>query len=509
MTTAPAPGLVILGNQLFPPTLLRSHAHLPVFMAEDLGLCTYVRHHRQKIVMFLAAMRAYRDELELRGFDVCYETLAEEGDADQDYESRLLRWMRQRGITALRTWEVEDKPFEQRLRAFAATHGVSIEFLPSPMFLTTREQFREWQSTHRLHMADFYRWQRQRLRVLLERDGKPLGRRWSFDEENRKALPRTLAIPPARVAPATAHVRDVIEIARRRFYAHSGELDARAWWLPTTRGQALGMLEDFLEHRLELFGPYEDALSDRDPFLFHSALTPALNLGLITPAEVLERTLQAAQRRRVPLESLEGFVRQLIGWREFIRGVYREHSERQERGNFFNHHRRLTIDWYQATTGLLPLDRLVRKAQRWGWAHHIERLMVAGNLMTLCEIEPGDAHRWFMEMFVDSSDWVMGPNVYGMALFADGGLFATKPYLCSSNYLRTMGDYGRPRTGEMDWCEILDGLYWRFIDRHRGFFAGQPRLRQSVSLLDRMAAARRTRIFTAAEDFLGRVTAAA
>lgn len=504
--TAPAgPGFVILGNQLFPPALLRSQAQLPFFMAEDLGLCTYVRHHRQKIVMFLAAMRAYREELELRGFDVHYEPLAE----GADYETRLLRWMRRHRLTALRAWEVEDKPFEQRLRAFAATHGFALEFLPSPMFLTTRAQFHDWQAAHRLHMADFYRWQRQRLGVLLERDGRPLGRRWSFDAENRKPLPKALAIPAARIAPATGHVRDVIEIVRRQFCSHSGELDERDWWLPTTRAQALRMLEDFLEHRLELFGPYEDALSDRDPFLFHSALTPALNLGLITPAEVLERTLQAAKRRRVPLESVEGFVRQLIGWREFIRGVYREHSERQETTNFFGHRRRLTIDWYQATTGLLPLDRVIRKAQRWGWTHHIERLMVAGNLMTLCEIDPGDAHRWFMEMFVDSSDWVMGPNVYGMALFADGGLFATKPYLCGSNYLRKMGDYGRPRAGETDWCEILDGLYWRFIDRHRAFFTGQARLNQAVSLLDRMSAARRTRIFTAAESFIERVTQAA
>ena len=507
MSASSQPGFVILGNQLFPPSLLREQTQLRVFMAEDLGLCTYVRHHQQKIVLFLAAMRSYRDELALRGFDVHYETLPEEPAGD--YEVRLLRWMRQHQLTALRLWEVEDKPFEQRLENFAIAHGFTLEFLPSPMFLTTRKQFGDWQDGRRLHMADFYRWQRQRLGVLMEHDGDPTGGRWSFDEENRRPLPRKLAIPPLRIAQPTAHVREVIEIVRRRFDQHPGEIEPQKWWLPTTRAQALAGLDDFLENRLECFGPYEDALSDRDPFLFHSALTPALNLGLVTPGRVLERTLAAAAQRNAPIASVEGFVRQIIGWREFIRGVYRQHSEKQEASNFFGHRRRLTDHWYQATTGLLPLDGVIRKAQRWGWAHHIERLMVAGNLMTLCEIEPAEAHRWFMEMFVDSSEWVMGPNVYGMALFADGGLFATKPYLCGSNYLRKMGDYGKPRAGEADWCEILDGLYWRFIDRHRAFFAGQARLNRTVALLDRLPSDRRERIFAAAEGFIERVTVAA
>jgi deoxyribodipyrimidine photolyase-related protein len=355
-------------------------------------------------------------------------------------------------------------------------------------------------------MADFYRWQRQRLDLLV-RDGEPEGGQWSFDPENRKSLPKKLAIPVLRTAEPTAHVREVAALVHERFADHPGELDVARWWLPTTRAQALAHLRDFLEQRLELFGPYEDALSERDPFLFHSALTPALNLGLVTPDEVIAQALAFAKERALPIASVEGFVRQIIGWREFVRGVYRECSERQEQSNFFGHHRRLTSHWHDGTTGLLPLDLAIRKVRRWGWTHHIERLMVLGNLMTLCEIEPADAHRWFMEMYVDSSDWVMGPNVYGMGTFADGGVFATKPYLCGSNYLLKMSDYGKPRAGEADWCAIMDGLYWRFIDKHRGFFAGQARLGRTVELLDRMDGARRATIFAAAETFLARVTA--
>jgi deoxyribodipyrimidine photolyase-related protein len=501
-------GFVVLGNQLFPPELLAGSRGLPVFMAEDLGLCTYVRHHQQKLVLFLAAMRSYRDTLAARGFDVHYEALADEPaeDDSRDYETRLLRWVQARGIKRLRIWEIEDKFFEQRLRAFVDANGLSLETLDSPMFLTSRQQFHDWQAGRRLFMADFYRWQRQRLGLLLEPDGKPRGGQWSFDAENREPLPRGLQIPLTRTAAPTPHVRELIHLVSRRFPNHPGELDAAHWWLPTTREQALDGLRDFLAQRLEKFGPYEDALSERDPFLFHSLLTPALNLGLITPAEVLAETMQTAERMHTTLASVEGFVRQIVGWREFIRGVYREKSESQEQSNFFAHHRRLSPHWYQGNTGLLPLDLAIRKAKRWGWAHHIERLMVLGNLMTLCEIEPAEAHRWFMEMFVDSSDWVMGPNIYGMGLFADGGVFATKPYLCASNYILKMSDYGKPRAGETDWCEIMDGLYWRFIDRHRSFFSRQARLNRTVALLDRMQPARRDRIFKVAEEFLERVT---
>lgn len=245
-------------------------------------------------------------------------------------------------------------------------------------------------------------------------------------------------------------------------------------------------------------------MTRRSPTVFHSLLSPALNLGLITPREVLDRALAHAGAGDVPLNSLEGFVRQVIGWREFVRGVYRHHDAAQSEGNFFGHERRLTQHWYDGTTGLVPLDDAIRTALRLGWTHHIVRLMVVANAMTLAEIAPPEAHRWFMEMYVDSADWVMGPNVYGMGLFSDGGVFATKPYICASSYLLKMSDHGR---GE--WCDVLDGLYWRFVAKHRPFFAAQPRLAVMVGGLERLPAPRRERIFAAAESFLSRCTRAA
>ena len=190
-----------------------------------------------------------------------------------------------------------------------------------------------------------------------------------------------------------------------------------------------------------MFGPYEDALSGRDPVLFHSVLSLMMNLGLITPAEIVERAVAHACEHGVPMNSLEGFVRQVIGWREFVRGVYHRFDEEQSSRNHWGHERKLKDCWFDGTTGLPPLDDAIAKARDLGWQHHIERLMVMGNLLTLTQVHPREAHRWFMEMFVDSSDWVMGPNVYGMGIFSDGGIFATKPYICGSNYLIKMSDH--------------------------------------------------------------------
>ena len=224
-------------------------------------------------------------------------------------------------------------------------------------------------------------------------------------------------------------------------------------------------------------------------------LSPALNLGLITPDEVIERVLSASER--APLPSIEGFVRQVIGWREFIRGIDRQFGDEQSERNFFGHHRRLTDSWYQAKTGIPPLDGAIRHVVEYGFTHHIERLMILSNLMLLCQVHPQEVYRWFMEMFVDSSDWVMGPNVYGMGQFSDGGIFATKPYVCGSNYMLKMSDY---TSG--DWTLAVDGLYWGFVDRNRAYYVKNPRSSLAVKQFDKIPKPRQQALQAAAEEFL-------
>jgi deoxyribodipyrimidine photolyase-related protein len=484
--------LVLLGNQLFATRFLPPPSAGPVFMAEDVGLCTYVRHHQQKIVLFLAAMRAYRDELVEAGYDVHYVEL--DPTDRRPYEEKLHAALAQTGAGSIRHFEIEDRPMELRLVSFARDHGIKRHEMRSPMFLCTREEFRTFAvRKQRVLMHDFYVEQRRRRGILVDQQGKPTGKRWSFDTENRKKLPPDVT-PPAidRVSP-DRHVANVIDLVQATFANHPGR--ARDFGWPTTRKQWSTWLDEFIRDRLANFGPYEDAISSRSETVFHSLLSPGLNLGLLTPDEVLERVLPRVDD--LPLPSTEGFIRQIIGWREFVRGIYREFGERQEASNFWSHERQLTDAWYSGETGIPPLDDTIQVALRLGWTHHIPRLMVVANLMTLCEIAPAPAHRWFMEMFIDSSEWVMGPNVYGMGIFSDGGIFATKPYICGSNYLLKMSDYGKG-----PWCDIVDGLYWRFIDKHRDFFAGNPRLAVMPRALDRINEPRRDRIFAAAENFL-------
>lgn len=512
--------LLILGNQLFPTAHLRGAGVGRVFMAEDLGLCTYVRHHKLKLVLFLAAMRSYANELRDAGFEVHYVKLDDQptvASKAPSYEQKLGDYLdAHRSIKDLVHFEIEDKFFEHRLATFAGKRKLKTTELPSPMFLTTREQFAEYlddttswddnASGGKPFMAGFYQRQRKRMGVLLTEQGKPVGGKWSFDSDNRKKLPRKVSLPETTWASPTDHVKDVVALVNDRFADHpgppGGAIDATAdVWFPTTRRQALAWLRTFLEERFAQFGDYEDALSTRGDILFHSALTPMLNLGLITPREILDRALEHAEQHDIPLNALEGFVRQIIGWREFIRGIYQNYSQQQESTNCFNHTRKMNERWYTGSTGMPPLDLAINKALRLGWTHHIERLMVLSNFMNLCEIEPKQAHDWFMQMYIDSSDWVMGPNVYGMGLRSDGGIFSTKPYVCGSNYLLKMSDYDKG-----DWTEVADGLYWRFIDRNRDFFESNPRMAVMPRSLDKMKVEKKKRIFGLAEDFIDQVT---
>ena len=492
--------IVILGNQLFHPAHLERYRGMPVYLSEDLGLCTYVRHHQQKLVLFLSAMRHYARELERAGFEVIYRRI-DDGRVNQKqgYSERLLGVLRRENLHRVVHFEIEDRQFELTFEGALDAAGIEREVLPSPMFLSSRQQLgKEMGAAAKPFMARFYQSQRRRLDLLMEA-GKPRGDRWSFDAENRKALPRDHQPPEVPWFEPDAITAEVIDVVARMFADHPGRAGQFAW--PVTRADAHLALERFIAERLCHFGDYEDAISQRSATLYHSLLTPALNIGLLEPGELVQAALSADRAEPVGLNNLEGWVRQVVGWREFIRGVDRHFGERQQSRNHFAHQRTLTDAWYQGETGIPPLDHAIRGALDRGWNHHIERLMVIGNLMNLCEIQPGEAYRWFMEMYVDSSDWVMGPNVYGMALFSDGGIFATKPYICGANYLRKMSDFPAG-----DWCDVVDGLYWRFVEKNAHLLSANPRLKMMLGGLGKMKPERRERIFAAAEGFLARHT---
>ena len=496
---------LILGDQLhqgwISPSPLQLAAGAVVVMVEDLAVASAYRYHQLRLLHTFVAMRSFRDALVAHGVTVRYFELPD--SVDCSFWQRLASELAGQG--ALRVAEIADRRFGARLERFCQEQAVALTVLPSPAFLESVAESRVWfEGRRRPLMKSFYERQRRRLGLLLEADGTPTGGRWSFDAENRRRLPKGYLQPPLPPVPTSPHEPAVRALIGRHFASHPGELGSL--WIPYDHPQAQAWLGSFLDERLAGFGPYEDALSQSHDTLHHSLLSPLLNIGLLTPAAVIEACLaQVASRQAsaepLPIASLEGFLRQVIGWREFVRGIDRVHGERQASSNFWHHQRRLAPCWHDGSTGLPPLDQAIRRVNRLGYNHHIERLMVLSSLMLLCEIHPGEVHRWFMERYLDSYEWVMGPNVYGMGQMSDGGIFATKPYICGSNYILKMGDYKKG-----PWCEIWDGLYWRFIERHRTFFQGNPRLSMMVHLLDRIEPARRQALTAAADAFLSRAT---
>lgn len=491
--------ICILGNQLFERRLLplKSGETCVVFMREDRDLCTHFRYHKHKIIFFLAAMRTYASELTAAGIRVHYETLS---DDDTPFEERLVRFLKKENLESVEMFEIEDKFFESRIENALNQAEIRLQTHKSPMFLTTRQEFSAYNSSvKKPFMKTFYESQRKRLQILVEEDGSPTGGQWSFDEDNRKPLPKDHRCPRLPEFKPSAIELEVMKLVEDEFPLHPGS--SADFWLPCSRQGARAWARDFFDKRFRAFGPYEDALSSQEDFVYHSVLTPYLNTGLLTPRECVLAALKAAKENNIPIASLEGFIRQVIGWREFVRGIYQNYSDTQETGNHFGHKRKLTNAWYEGHTGIPPLDGVIRKTIRYSYAHHIERLMVVGSLMLLLEVDPHEAHRWFMEMFIDSSDWVMGPNVYGMALFSDGGIFATKPYICGSNYYLKMSDYKR---GE--WCDAVDGLYWGFIHKNKAAFAKNPRMSMMARSVEKLDPKKFAKISQAADVLRERLT---
>lgn len=496
---------LLMGSHLFAAEFFAKLARsicpqMRVVMIEDDFLCTRFRYHQHKLIFFLAAMRHHQQALRDLCIHVDYYSLPDNSEPCQPFFDCLRQSLHKQCITHLHSFAIEDRFMAEDLQAFCRQNKIIYHSHNSPMFLTEDAIFTQYlRSSKKPFLKTFYEQQRKRLNILLTDTQKPLGGHWSYDAENRNKLPKTIQ-PPAPLNFSLDEItQQVMTLVSQRFADHPGH--ASQFWLGTTATHAAEQLNYFVRSSLAQFGDYQDAIDTRAPFLFHSLLSPYLNNGLLTPQQVLTAVLDAYLEQGLPLNTIEGFVRQLIGWREFVKGIDAHFGAEQYASNFWQHQRHLSNAWYQANTGIPPLDDVLQKTLDYGYAHHIERLMIVGNVMLLCEIHPQQAYRWFMEMFVDSADWVMGPNVFGMGLFSDGGIFATKPYLCSSNYWLKMSHYKKG-----DWCDAIDGLYWRFIDKHRNFFNANPRLSMMVKLLDKMDSSKKTRLFAAAEHTLNQLT---
>ena len=468
-------------------------------MAEDYQLCTYEKHHKLKVLLFLSSMRSYADKLKKNNFKIQYSRI-DSTDFKRDYLDKIKKIVKSKKITEITSFEIEDKFFERKIEKFVKKNNLKWNKIQSPMFLNSREDFDNYLSKNkRPFMSTFYKNARSNLNILMKKDGKPEGGKWSFDEENRKKLPNNISIPKFPKILETDNTKNLKPIVEKIFKNHPGS--TKNFWFATEYNEVIKLLNFFIKEKLNLFGDYEDAVKQNNNILFHSTLSPYINLGLITPEIIIFKILEFHKKNKISLNSLEGFVRQIIGWREFMRGIYQKYSVEMENKNFFKQNRKMKESWYDGTTGLPPLDHAIKNALNYGWSHHIERLMILSNIMNLCELKPKIVYKWFMEMFVDSSDWVMVPNVYGMGLYSDGGIFATKPYICGSSYFMKMMDFKKG-----DWCNTMDGLYWRFIHKNRNFFLKNPRLSMMVRIFDNMKTDRKKLILSEAEKFITKNT---
>jgi deoxyribodipyrimidine photolyase-related protein len=480
---------------IYPHQLFVDHPALvgvsDVVLVEEPLLFSQWTFHRQKLMLHRASMMRFAEDCRQRKLKVHYVEAATLDDT-----AAIAPVLKRLRIRSVQYVDPCDDWLSTRLTDGLRQHGIIAKVIADPHFLTPLPVIQAFvEGKKRLYFTDFYVAQRQRLGILLEPDHKPTGGQWSFDPDNRKKLPNGISVPTGCRVEENDDVREARQRTRERFPSAIG-FDGDFSY-PTDHAGAAAWLDDFVRERLASFGDYEDAISSTQEVLFHSVLTPMLNIGLLSPQQVVDAAL--AERDRIPLNSLEGFLRQVIGWREFVRLVYLTHGRRQRTRNFWEFTREIPSGFYNGSTGIDPVDHVIRQVLRTGYCHHIERLMILGNFLLLCDVHPDAVYRWFMALFIDAYDWVMVPNVYGMSQYADEGMMTTKPYISGSNYVLKMSDFKRG-----PWCEVWDGLYWRFIDRHADFFACNPRMAMMVRMKDKLGA-KLAKHLDLAEDFLSQL----
>ena len=478
---------------IYPHQLFTTHPAIqigrPIFLVEEPLFLSEFPIHTQKLLLHRLSMKAYERTLTGAGYTVNYLEISTLPDTVSVFKT-----IHSQGITHIHIADTTDYWLEKRIAKAVQDHNFTLTRYDSPLFILAKEEAVTLYRDSKKHHATFYKKLRTRKNILLDDEGAPVGGRWSFDSENQKKLPKNIILPLDIKFLDSIETNEALSWLSAFPSERYGE--ARVW-LPYTRAGALEYLETFLTERLENFGAYEDALTTTHTRLFHSTLSPLINIGLLSPVEVIEAALELAKTKNIPLASLEGFVRQIVGWREFIRASYETDGIHMRTKNFWQHARSLPTTFWNASTGLLPLDASIERALQFGYNHHIERLMVLGNFMLLTETHPDEVYRWFMAMYVDAYDWVMVPNVYGMSQFADGGSFATKPYISGSNYLRKMSDYSAG-----PWEELWTSLYWNFIHTHSDFFIKNHRLSMMPRLLEKMDADKRNQYLQTAASYL-------
>ncbi len=467
---------LIFPHQLFKDITSLNSAD-EVYLIEEFLFFKQYSFHKQKLLLHRASMKYYEDYLIENGIKVKYiDAVMVESDI-----RIFINGLKNKNNCLIQFYDVADNWLEKRIRNACLKNNIESEEFSTELFINTKNELEQYfESKQKYFQTDFYTQQRKKLNILVDKDGKPEGGKWSYDADNRLKYPKDKKAPVIKFPLINKYYSDAIEYIEKNFPNNYGFINEKALY-PITHDDADLWLRDFLEQRFEEFGKYEDAIVVDANILHHSVLTPMLNIGLLLPKQIVESAISFAALNNIPLNSLEGFIRQIIGWREFIRGVYVYKGTHERNKNFWNYKKKIPASFYNGTTGIEPIDNTIKKILQTGYCHHIERLMILGNFMLLCEFHPDEVYKWFMELFIDAYDWVMVPNVYGMSQFADGGLMASKPYISGSSYVLKMSNYKKG-----DWCFVWDALFWNFMNKNRMFLKSNPRLAMLISTYDKM-----------------------
>ena len=484
--------VLILGDQLSPKLagLRAADAQKDVVLIAEVNQeATYVNHHRKKIAFLFSAMRHFAEELKDAGWSVDYVKLDSDGNAGS-IQGEVERAVAEHDCARA----VVTKPGEWRLfdalKSLGEERGIPIDILDDDRFLCSGQDFRQWASGRKqLRMENFYREMRRNTGLLMEESGEPIGGRWNFDAENRKPPKKGLTLPTPKGYSPDKTTREIIDLVADKFADNFGVLEP--FWFGVTRAQAESAFEQFVETSLPSFGDYQDAMLKGEPFMYHAVIALYLNAGLLDPMSVCRRVDAAHREGTVGINAAEGFIRQVLGWREYVRGIYWLRMPGYETENFFGHNDPLPAFYWTAETDMACVRACVEQTRDEAYAHHIQRLMVTGNFAMLAGIDPQEVHEWYLAVYADAYEWVELPNTLGMSQFADGGLLASKPYAASGNYINKMSNYCsscgydvKARVGEGA-CPF-NYLYWDFLDRHRDKLGENPRLAFPYRNLDKM-----------------------
>ncbi len=483
---------LILGDQLSPDIASLRGARAGedlILMAEVRAEATYVRHHKKKIAFLFSAMRHFAHELKAAGYRVRYVRYDDPGNQGS-LRAEVARALEdEAGLEHV----IVTKPGEWRLledmQAWRDLLPVAVELREDTRFIMSLTEFNDWaKGRKQLRLEYFYREARRKTGLLMD-DGEPAGGQWNYDQENRKRLPASMRPPERPLPEPDALTREVMRFVDATFPDHFGDLEP--FNFATTRTGAEQALEHFIEDILPGFGDYQDAMAADEPWMWHSLLSAYLNCGLLDPMDVCRRAEGAYRDGRAPLNAVEGFIRQILGWREYVRGLYWHRMPGYGSLNALNADRQLPAFYWTGETQMRCLAEAIGQTRRHAYAHHIQRLMVTGNFALLAGLDPAEVNEWYLIVYADAYEWVELPNTHGMALFADGGIIASKPYAASGNYINKMSDYCRScafkvtkRTGE-DACPF-NFLYWDFVSRNQGVLSRNPRMSVICKALDRM-----------------------